>query len=140
MRGAGIVGNKTLRSDACNWPTKYTLDALSRPTSVQHNDGTRVTNTFDALSQQTGTWDASGITTNTFDYEGASIGGLRALATKLPDATDQVLSHNWRVAMVVFPPSGGAGCCCVPASPPLQRMCCNGTPNPMCNCRGTRPF
>ena len=46
------AGNTSLRVDARNWPTSYTVDAVGRTVGQLYINGPRVTNTFDAASQK----------------------------------------------------------------------------------------
>ena len=67
------VGNTILRTDARNWPTTYTLDALNRTVGTLYLNGTRVTNTFDAAGQQSTMQDLTGITGYTYDLAGRQL-------------------------------------------------------------------
>ena len=64
------VGNPSLRIDARNWPTSYTVDALNRTVGQDYIDGTRVTRTFDAADQQLTQLDLLGVRSFGYDLDG----------------------------------------------------------------------
>ena len=64
-------GNNTiLKVDARNWPTTYTIDAMSRTAQTLYIDSTRVTNTWDSAGQQLTCQDVTGITSLIWDLDG----------------------------------------------------------------------
>jgi YD repeat-containing protein len=64
-----VAIRKTLRIDGRGLRTIYSYDAVSRPTGQQYQDGTRVTNTYDANSQRTVLSDLTGSYTSTYDSD-----------------------------------------------------------------------
>ncbi len=62
--------NVILRVDARNWATTYTIDPLNRTSGTLYVDSTRVTNTWDAAGQQTGSQDVTGAYGYVWDLDG----------------------------------------------------------------------
>jgi YD repeat-containing protein len=64
------TSRKTLRIDGRALRTSYSYDAAGRLTGQQYQDGTRVTNIYDAYSQRTVLSDLTGSYTSTYDPDG----------------------------------------------------------------------
>jgi len=84
------VGNTVLRTDARNFATSYTLDALNRTVGQLYPNGTMVTNTFDAAGQQITQQDSTGIRSFSWDQDGRQIGVVDPTGMTLTYTLDPV--------------------------------------------------
>jgi YD repeat-containing protein len=74
-----------LRIDGPGLRTSYSYDAANRPTGQQYQDGTRVTNTYDANSQRTVLSDLAGSYTSTYDPDGRVSSVINPAGIAYPD-------------------------------------------------------
>jgi RHS repeat-associated protein len=86
-------GNNILRVDARNWPATYTIDALNRVAQTLYIDSTRVTNTWDAISQQITSQDVTGITSYVWDQDSRKTATQNPTGINLTQTLDAVANR-----------------------------------------------